>query len=163
MHTLAPSKHARATIRLSEHLWTIHSSKPFACPALQKTRLQELGPRFTLKLKWLQVTLTRFLSRTHAVLTQQAKANVSLCDCRLIYFQIPSEPHRLIYTSASTHLIHRRVHQAGTFDTKTGEYEWVRRRNKIRTKFALWMTLRLTLNTLTELFSFWTATVVVYI
>jgi len=46
----------------------------------EKTRLQELGPRFTLKLKWLQ---------------------------------------------------------AGTFDTKTGEYEWVRRRNKIRTKFAL--------------------------
>ena len=78
MHTLAQSKHARATIRLSEHLWTIHSSKPFACPALQKTRLQELGPRFTLKLKWLQVTLTRFLSRTYAVLTQQVKANMSL-------------------------------------------------------------------------------------
>jgi len=67
-------------------------------------KLLETGPRFTLKLKWLQVS---------------ALAHIALA-------------------SISCHTGNRPVHppmpaQAGTFDTKFGEYEWYLKRHEMET------------------------------
>ena len=163
---------------------------------LQKTRLQELGPRFTLKLKWMQVIYAR--ASPHVLTATLNGFKTCAYNIQLfggVAFRICGDNnHPMAHPGIHTHIHstsfadtcilrhHKRIHvpmpmqalsltpqaymprcintvtlwssvryiqnasirayisqphQAGTFDTETGEYEWVRRRNKIRTKFAL--------------------------